>query len=83
MKYRARANGNILDSVPESLIGVLYDPVEDEAAPSSEAEESTGQDNEDEPDESRDDVIFTPEAPLENVSHTKPAARKRRPRRKK
>lgn len=34
MKYRARANGNVVDEadVPESLIGVLFDPIEEERA---------------------------------------------------
>ena len=58
MKYRARANGNILDSVPESLIGVLYDPVEDEDGA------------EDKPQQKRRSGLATPEAPVENVAHT-------------
>jgi hypothetical protein len=29
MKFRARANGNVVDDVPAALVGVLYDPIEE------------------------------------------------------
>lgn len=35
MPYRARANGNVVDTVPASLVGVLYDEIPEGAdAPS-------------------------------------------------
>lgn len=77
MKYRARANGNILDGadVPESLIGVLYDPVDEDGAP-----EPAGP----EPDVApaplpRGSALITPEAPVLTTAHTsEPRSRRRR-----
>lgn len=52
MKYRAVANGNILEDVHPSLVAAgIYVPVEDE-----------------EPKRRREAVLLAPEAPLENVA---------------
>lgn len=62
MKYRAVANGNILEDVHPSLVAAgIYVPVEDE-----------------EPKRRREAVLLAPEAPLENVALEDPKPRRRR-----
>lgn len=73
MKYRAVANGNLVDNVPESLVTAgIYVRVDDTparpAVPEPEPDHPAP-----EPEPERKTALRTPEAPLLTVAHTAPA----------
>jgi hypothetical protein len=73
VKFRAVANGNIVEDVPQALVAAgIYEPVEEDA-PEEVAPDPA-------PEPVRESVLVVPEQPLETVAHAdpQPAARRQR-----